>query len=130
MIVLLTVLVQAVLPHVHENGFFHIPPVQTVIVNGNFRGGPTVQTVQQFRVSEEHGLLILLAGHLIVDVREAEGFGELIPYLKNTILPNALDGDGIVDLTRNAIPLLVLLHDGLNASYHTAYPPLTPHNRD
>ena len=122
-VILLTVLIQPVLLHGHQDGFLKIRPVQSVVIDGDLRGSSAVQAVQKLRVCQKHALFVLAARHQIVDVRESEGFGELIPNLKNAIRPDVLDWNKILHLSRNLKLLLVLCEDRFDALNHCAWKP-------
>ena len=122
-VIFFAVLIQPVLLHGHQDGFLKIRPVQPVIVDGDLRGSSAVQAVQKLRVCQKHALFVLAARHQIVDVRESEGFGELISNLKNAIRPDVLDGNKILHLSRNLKLLLVLCEDRFDTLNHCAWKP-------
>ena len=122
-VILLAVLIQPVLLHGHQDGFLKIRPVQSVVIDSDLRGSSAVQTVQKLRVCQKHALFVLAVRHQIVDVRESEGFGELIPNLKNAIRPDVLDWNKILHLSRNLKLLLVLCEDRFDALNHCAWKP-------
>ena len=122
-VILFAVFIQPVLLHGHQDGFLKIRPVHSVVIDSDLRGSSAVQTVQKLRVCQKHALFILTACHQIVDVRESEGLGELIPNLKNAIRPNVLDGNKILHLSRNLKLLLVLCKDRFDALNHCAWKP-------
>ena len=70
--------------------------VDAPVVDGDLGGRAGVQCVEQFRIVQEHGGLVILAGDGIVDVGEGKTFGKLVPHLKNPIRPDAADGDGVL----------------------------------
>ena len=122
-VILFAVFIQPVLLHGHQDGFLKIRSIQSVVVDGDLRGSSAVQAVQKLRVCQEHTLFILPARHQIVDVRESEGFRELIPNLKNAIRPDVLDWNKILHLSRNLKLLLVLCKDRFDALNHCAWKP-------
>ena len=127
-IILLAVLIQPVLLHGHQDGFLKIRPVQSVVIDGDLRGSSAVQAVQKLRVCQKHALFVLAARHQIVDVRESEGFGELIPNLKNAIRPDALDRNKVLHFSRNLKLFLVLCKDCFDALNHcVCRPPFHVH---
>ena len=79
LVVLFPVHIQTVVSHGHEDSFFKVPLIDAVVVDGDFGGGPAVQTVQQLGVGQEHAFLILAAGNEIVDVGEAVHLRVLVP---------------------------------------------------
>ena len=122
-VILLAVLIQPVLLHGHQDGFLKIRPVQSVVIDGDLRGSSAVQAVQKLRVCQKHALFVLAARHQIVDVRESEGFGELIPNLKNAIRPDVLDGNKVLHFSRNLKLFLVLCKDRFDTLNHCAWKP-------
>ena len=122
-VIFFAVLIQPVLLHGHQDGFLKIRPVQSVVIDGDLRGSSAVQAVQKLRVCQKHAFFVLAARHQIVDVRESEGFGELIPNLKNAIRPDVLDWNKILHLSRNLKLLLVLCEDRFDALNHCAWKP-------
>ena len=126
LIVLPAVLVQSVLPHGHEDRLLKIRLALTAVADGELGGGGAIQAVQQFRVGQEHGFLIVPAGYLIIDIGEAVGLGELDAYLKNAVRPDALNGDHILHPAGDAVRLPVLPHDGLDTFNHGACIPPFP----
>ena len=108
LIVFSAVHIAGVAPHGHQDRLLEICPVQPAVVNGDLRRCPGIQTVQQLRVGKKHLLLVLTACHKVVDVGELIGFGKAAAHLKNTVLPDAADGDHILYLAGHGVPLLVL----------------------
>ena len=97
-------------------------PVQPAVVDGDFRRRSGIQTVQQLRIGKEHLLLVLTACHKVVDVGELIGFGKAAAHLKNTVLPDAADGDHILYLAGHGVPLLVLFQQVFQRFDHD-FPP-------
>ena len=126
LIVLPAVLVQSVLPHGHKDRLLKIRLALTAVADGELGGSGAIQAVQQFRVGQKHGFLIVPAGNLIIDVGEAVGLGELDAYLKNAVRPDALNGDHILYPAGDAVRLPVLPHDGLDTFNHGACIPPFP----
>ena len=127
-VIFLTVLIQPVLHHGHQDGFLKIRPVQPVIVDGDLRDSSAVQAVQKLRVCQKHALFILTACHQIVDVRESEGLRELIPNLENAIRPDVLDRNKVLHFSRNLKLFLVLCKDRFDTLNHCACrPPFRVH---
>ena len=128
-VVLHAVTVQPVTLHRHENGVLKIRLVQSVVVDRDLRGCAAIQTVQKLRVGQEHAFLILSACHHIVDVAEPVGLGKLVSDLKDTIRPNALDGDQILHLLRHHELLFILRQDCFDAFNHCLCRPPFPWRR-
>ena len=108
LIVFPAVHIAGVAPHGHQDRLLEIRPVQPAVVDGDFRRRSGIQTVQQLRIGKEHLLLVLTACHKVVDVGELIGLGKAAAHLKNTVLPDAADGDHILHLAGYGVPLLVL----------------------
>ena len=128
-VVLHAVTVQSVTLHGHENGVLKIRLVQSVVVNRDLRGCAAIQTVQKLRVGQEHAFLILSACHHIVDVAELVGLGKLVSDLKDTVRPDALDGDQILHLLRHHELLFILRQDCFDAFNHCLCRPPFPWRR-
>ena len=127
-VILFAVFIQPVLLHGHQDGFLKIRPVQSVVIDCDLRGSSAVQAVQKLRVCQKHALFILTACHQIVDVRESEGLGELIPNLKNAIRPDVLDWNKVLHFSRNLKLFLVLCKDRFDTLNHCACrPPFLVH---
>ena len=126
LIVLLAVLIQSILPHGHEDGLLKVRLTLAAVADGEFGGGGAIQAVQQFRVGQEHGFLILPAGYLVIDVGKAVGLGELDPHSEDAIRPNTLNGDHVLHPAGDTIWLAVLPHDSLDTFNHGAYIPPFP----
>ena len=85
---------------------------------------PLIKNISNYqKLKPVYALFVLAARHQIVDVRESEGFGELIPNLKNAIRPDVLDWNKILHLSRNLKLLLVLCEDRFDALNHCAWKP-------
>ena len=113
LVVLLPVYVQIVALHGEQDGLLEPLAVDVLVLDGQLGGGPGVQGIQQIRIAEEHGGFVLLAGNGIVDVREANGLGELGALLKDAVRPEALDGQGVLHGAGDFKLLLILLHGAL-----------------
>ena len=122
-VILFAVFIQPVLLHGHQDGFLKIRSIQSVVVDGDLRGSSAVQAVQKLRVCQKHALFVLAACHQIVDVRELEGFREIIPNLKNAIRPDVLDRNKVLHFSRNLKLFLVLCKDRFDTLNHCAWKP-------
>ena len=116
------VLIPEIPLHGHEDGRFKVGLIHTAVIDGDFRHRAGIQGIEQLRVGEEHGFLVLAAGHQIVDVAEFIGFGELVPHKKNAVRPDTADGDHILHLPGDGVTLLFLLRHGFDGLNH-AWPP-------
>ena len=83
-----------------------IDTVEAPVIDGNFCGGVSWQTVQDGAVGGKHLLLVLIGRQGVVDIREAPRLAELAIDLPNAVSINTLDGDGLLnavgDLERGA----------------------------
>ena len=98
----------AVLPY---RGEIHAP-----VVDGDLYSGIVVQTVQETTIGHEHGALILLRGHRIVDILKLKGLGEpILPHQKQAVRIDRFDRNYVLYPVRNPELLLFLpiaLDDG------------------
>ena len=109
LVVLLAVLVPEIPPQGHENGILKVGFVQPPVVDGQLSGCARIQRVEQLRIGEEHALLVLPAGHPVIDVRKLESLGVEIAAQKNAVLPNATDGDHILHPAWDGVALFFQL---------------------
>ena len=121
LVVFLPVVVQTVPLHGHEDGLFKVDLAHLMVEDGDFSGSTAIQTVDDGRVAPEHLLLVRLRGHLIIDVREAEGFRIPPTGEENPVLPDFLNGDHVLDTPGNDIFLPVLSHQSTNGFHHFLY---------
>ena len=121
LVVFLPVVVQTVPLHGHEDGLFKVDLAHLMVEDSDFSGSTAIQTVDDGRVAPEHLLLVRLRGHLIIDVREAEGFCVPSTGEENPVRPNFLNGDHILDTPGNDIFLPVLSHQSTNGFHHFLY---------
>ena len=81
--------------------------VEASVVNGDLGHGVGGQAVEDAAVGCEHIPLVLIGGQGVVDVGKAPGLAESAVDLPDPILPNPLDGDGLLyaagDLKRNTL---------------------------
>ena len=122
LVILPTVLVPEIPLYGHEDGRFKVGLVQAAVVDGDFRHRAGVQGIEQLRVGEEHGFLVLPAGYQVVDVRKAVGFGEAVAGQKNAVRPDTADGDHVLHFPGDGVSLLFLLGHGFDGLNH-AWPP-------
>ena len=116
------VLIPEIPLHGHEDGRFKVGLVHTAVIDGDFRHRAGIQGIEQLRIGEEHGFLVLAAGHQIVDVAEFIGFGELVPHKEDAVRPDTADGDHILHLPGDGVAFLFLLGHGFDGLNH-AWPP-------
>ena len=138
LVILLAVHIPLIPAQGHEDGLLKVHAIEAAVVDRNLGGRPGVQAVQRLGISQKHGLLICAAGHKIVDVREAVHLGKLVAHQKDTVCPDALDGDHILHPARDAVFFLVLLQQVTERFYHAAcrppfhgfrWCPSAPHSR-
>ena len=124
LVVFLTVLIQTVLRHGDQNGLLKIHPVQTSVIDGELCGSAAVKCIEQFRVFQKHGFLVLTAGHGIIDVLKFKGLCVFISaHKENAIFPNRINGDDILYRLWHDKFFLILLEQGSQCFNHAA-PPL------
>ena len=125
-VILHPVAVQTVALHRHEDRVLKICFVQSVIVDGDLCGSAAVKAVQEFRVGQEHTLLIFTACHHIVDVAEPVGLGKFVSNLENPVRPDALDRDKVLNLFWHNELLFILSEDSFDALNHCLCRPPFP----
>ena len=101
-----------------------VAAVEPLVVNGDFGGRAGVQGIEQFRVAQEHGDLVLFGSDGVIDVGKADGFREFPAKLKKPIRPEAVDGDGILYGLWHRKVLFVLLQCVLKSLNQVGWPPL------
>ena len=121
LVVFLPVVVQAIPLHGHEDGLFKVDLAHLMVEDGDFSGSSAIQTVDKGRVAPEHLFFVRFRGHLIIDVRKAEGFCVPSAGEKNPVLPDLLNGDHVLDTPGNDIFLPVLSHQSTNGFHHFLY---------
>ena len=116
-VVLLPVCVPVILLHSHEDGFGEIPAVHPVVIDQNLGGAAAVKAIQDAGISQEHPTLVLVGSNFVIDVRKTEGLGILTAAAENAILPDAVDGDQVLNPLRDTVAFLALFQkpvDGFN----------------
>ena len=111
-------LIQTIILHREQDGLLKGFAVHAAVIDRDFGRSAAIQTVQQFRVGQKHGFLVLAGGNKIVDVGELKGLGKLVTNHKNTVLPNAADGNHILYLSGNRVSLFILLKELSYRFYH------------
>ena len=109
LVVLPAVFIPEIPPQGHEDRILKMGFVQPPVVDGQLARRPAVQGIEQLRIGEEHALLVLPAGHPVVDVRKLEGLGVQVAAQKNAVLPNAADGDHILHPAGDGVALFLQL---------------------
>jgi len=97
----MAVFVQAVIPVGQQDAALELGFVDAAVVNRDFGRCAGVESIQQFRIVEEHTGFVLFAGDGVVNVGERPRFGILVSDLKNPIRKNSADGDGVLHTARN-----------------------------
>ena len=96
LIVLFSEMVQPVLFHGKQQGAFKLRFIDTPVVDRDLGRSAGIQRVKKLRVIQKHRRLIFLSGDAVIDIGKGEGFGKPTPDLENSILPDALDGNGVL----------------------------------
>ena len=73
-VVLRTASVQMIPLGRDQDLLLEVAAVEPLVVDGNFGGRAGVQGIEQFRVAQEHGGLVLFGSNGVIDVRKADGF--------------------------------------------------------
>ena len=106
-VVFQAVQVQVIPALAHEDAVLEVGAVEAAVVNGDLGHGIGWQAVEDAAVGCEHIPLVLVGGQGVVDVGKAPGLAESAVDLPDPILPNPLDGDGLLyaagDLKRNTL---------------------------
>ena len=96
------------------------------IEHGDLDGGPRFLAVQQLLIGFIHALLGVQGRYSVVYIRELICLGILLfPDLENTILPQPLDGDGVLHGLGYPIGFLIPLFYGLQSLNQPSVPPYT-----
>ena len=96
-----------------------------MVKDGDFSGSSAIQTVDKGRVAPEHLFFVRFRGHLIIDVRKAEGFCVPSTSEENPVLPDFLNGDHVLDTARNYILLPILPQEITNGFHQFLYASLS-----
>ena len=101
--------IEVVAPVGKQDALLEVEAVEPAVIDGDLRGGAAVEGIQQFRVFEEHRLLVRAAGDGVVDVGKLIGLGIFfLPDLKDPVVVYGEDRDRILHAPRNDELLLVL----------------------
>ena len=93
---------------------------------GDLGGGPRLLAVQQLLIGFVHTLLRVQGRHGVVHIRELIGLGILLlPDLEDTVLPQPLDGDGVLNGARHPIGFLLPFLVRLQCLNQPSIPPYT-----
>ena len=114
LVVLLTVFIQAIILHRHENGLLKVLLLHAVIVDGDLGRRAAVQRVQKFGIGKKHGFLVLAACYQIIDISELPALHEFAAYKEDPVRPDSFDRDYILNPLRNLIFLFVRAQDRLD----------------
>ena len=121
-VVLLAEMIQPILPHGKQQRRLELGLVEPPVIDGDLGAGAGVQCVEQFGIVQEHGRFVFLAGDLVVDVGERERLGELRPHLKDSVRPDAADGNGILHRAGNT-ELIPFRLSRFAESFNNRHPP-------
>lgn len=75
-------MVHAILPHGQQQGFLELRLIDPPVVDDDFGAGPGIQSIEELRIIQEHGGLIILTGNAVIDIGKGEGLGKPAPHLK------------------------------------------------
>lgn len=96
------------------------------VEHGDLGGGPRLLTVQQLLIGFVHTLLGVQGRHGIVHIRELIGLGILLlPDLKEAVLPQPHDRDGVLNGARHPIGFLLPFLVRLQCLNQPSAPPYT-----
>ena len=122
-VVLRTASVQMIPLGRNQDLLLKVAAVKPLVVDGDLGGGAGVQGIEQFRVAQEHGGLVLFGGDGVIDVGKADGFREFPAKLKKPIRPKTADGDGILYGLGHRKVLFVLFQCILKGLNQVGWPP-------
>ena len=88
--------VAAILPVGHQEVSAELLPVELAVHQRQLDARIDGQAVENAAVAQEQFHLLFRRGHGIIDVKKAPGLGKPAAYLKNAVLIDALDGDGLL----------------------------------
>ena len=106
-VVLAAHIVATILPVGHQEIPAELLPVELAVHQRQLDACVDGQAVEDTAVSQEQLHLLFRRGHGIIDVKKAPGLGKPAAYTKDTVLIDALDGDGLLHAAGNAkgVPL-------------------------
>ena len=106
-VVLAAHIVAAILPVGHEQVPAELLPVQLPVHQRQLDARVDGQAVEDAAVAQKQLHLLFRRGHGIIDIKKAPGLGKPAAYTKDTVLIDALDGDGLLHAAGNAkgVPL-------------------------
>ena len=106
-VVLAAHVVAAILPVGHEQVPAELLPVELAVHQRQLNTRINGQAVENAAVAQKQLHLLFRRGHGVVDIKKAPGLGKPAAYTKDTVLIDALDGDGLLHAAGNAkgVPL-------------------------
>ena len=101
-VVLAAHIVAAILPVGHQEVLTELLPVELPVYQRQLDARVDGQAVENAAVAQKQLHLLFRRGHGVIDVKKAPGLGKPAAYLKNSVLINALDGNGLLHTAGNA----------------------------
>ena len=117
MIVFITVFDLCIVASRKKNGVREALPVKVAVAKGDLHTAAAFLCVKKRAVGFKLGLFILIAGQGVINIRKLPGLAVFVPCIKKPILPNTLDGYGLLYALWNNKAFLVLPHDFLEISH-------------
>ena len=100
-VVLAAHIVAAILPVGHQEIPTELLPVELAVHQRQLDTRVDGQAVKDAAVAQKQLHLLFRRGHGIIDIKKTPGLGKPAAYLKNAVLINALDGDGLLHAAGN-----------------------------
>ena len=101
-VVLAAHIVAAILPVGHQEIPAELLPVELAVHQRQLNACVDGQAVENAAVAQKQLHLLFRRGHGVIDVKKAPGLGKPAAYTKDTVLIDALDGDGLLHAAGNA----------------------------
>ena len=100
-----------------KNGSCEAFPVKGAVAKGDLHTAAAFLRVEKRAVGFKLGPFVLIAGQGVINIRKLPGLAVFVPCIKKPILPNTLDGYGLLYALGNDKAFLVLPHDFLEISH-------------
>ena len=101
-VVLAAHIVAAILPVGHQEVSAELLPVELAVHQRQLDARVDGQAVKDAAVAQKQLHLFLWRGYGVIDIKKTPGLGKPAAYLKNAVLIDALDGDGLLHAAGNA----------------------------
>ena len=101
-VVLAAHIVAAILLVGHQEVSAELLPVELAVHQRQLDARVDRQAIEDAAVAQKQLHLLFRRGHGVIDVKKAPGLGKPAAYLKNAVLIDALDGDGLLHTARDA----------------------------